>query len=266
MQKNQQQAISDIIEILPTLQRGMDVNVKFSGVADFEFNDYISIFDMLGVSLYHGWLVDPQDEVAWPIISKLSYNKIVERVIEGGSSGSTGDAVEAEVCRAFLDDTSSQLTYHGLMELHEKVKERQLCVFFRNNHFSTMFKIEGRLVLLLTDIGYLKRNQCAWESLGDIDGNTDILSPTFGEPNEYFAVTEEYDLDRMLAQQLQDEEAARAASVSNTPRPPRQSSAPNSSLSPEGRYLRERERYQQERAAFQRQQKSQDSKGGCFVQ
>ena len=40
----------------------------------------------------------------------------------------------------FLESTASQLTYHGLCELNTTVKEGELCVFFRNNHFSTLFK------------------------------------------------------------------------------------------------------------------------------
>ena len=40
----------------------------------------------------------------------------------------------------FLNGTASQLTYHGLCELNTAVTEEELCVFFRNNHFSTLYK------------------------------------------------------------------------------------------------------------------------------
>lgn len=40
----------------------------------------------------------------------------------------------------FLTRTSHQLTYAGLAELASTVKEEELCAFFRNNHFSTMYK------------------------------------------------------------------------------------------------------------------------------
>lgn len=48
--------------------------------------------------------------------------------------------ISALLAEAFLDRTASQLTYHGLYELNSTVKENQLCVFFRNNHFSTLYK------------------------------------------------------------------------------------------------------------------------------
>lgn len=44
------------------------------------------------------------------------------------------------VAEQFLNNTATQLTYHGLCELTSTVQEGELCVFFRNNHFSTMTK------------------------------------------------------------------------------------------------------------------------------
>jgi hypothetical protein len=35
------------------------------------------------------------------------------------------------------------------------MRERQLAVFFRNNHFSTLFRFGGALYSLVTDLGYL---------------------------------------------------------------------------------------------------------------
>ena len=46
----------------------------------------------------------------------------------------------ALVAEEFLSTSASQLTYHGLCELSATLKEEQLCVLFRNNHFSTLYK------------------------------------------------------------------------------------------------------------------------------
>ena len=35
------------------------------------------------------------------------------------------------------------------------MRERQLAVFFRNNHFTTLFRFEDALYSLVTDLGYL---------------------------------------------------------------------------------------------------------------
>ena len=44
------------------------------------------------------------------------------------------------VAETFLDHTATQLTYHGLCELNAQVGDEELCVFFRNNHFNTLYK------------------------------------------------------------------------------------------------------------------------------
>lgn len=56
------------------------------------------------------------------------------------------------VAEQFLNSTATQLTYHGLCELTSTVQEGELCVFFRNNHFSTMTKFK---VFTSTHIYYL---------------------------------------------------------------------------------------------------------------
>jgi len=48
--------------------------------------------------------------------------------------------VIALVAEEFLSTSASQLTYHGLCELSATLKDEQLCVLFRNNHFSTLYK------------------------------------------------------------------------------------------------------------------------------
>lgn len=52
--------VSDAVVLLPKLQTGIDVNVKFSGVSEFEYTSECIIFDLFNIALYHGWLVDPQ--------------------------------------------------------------------------------------------------------------------------------------------------------------------------------------------------------------
>ncbi len=46
-------------------------------VTDFEFNQELSVFDMLGINLLHGWLYDPQDTETAELIKGLSYNQVV---------------------------------------------------------------------------------------------------------------------------------------------------------------------------------------------
>jgi hypothetical protein len=40
---------------------GIDVNVKFHNAHAFEPTPEVAVFDLLGIPLVHGWLVDPLD-------------------------------------------------------------------------------------------------------------------------------------------------------------------------------------------------------------
>ena len=55
--------------------------------------------------------------------------------------------VTALVIRAFLDSTSSQLTYHGLFHLASKLPSGELVALFRNSHLSVLYKDGEDLVL-----------------------------------------------------------------------------------------------------------------------
>ncbi|XP_040986176.1 ubiquitin carboxyl-terminal hydrolase MINDY-2-like isoform X1 [Juglans microcarpa x Juglans regia] len=88
---------------------------------------------------------------------------------------------EGELIRNFLKNNASQLTINGLFCLRDGLKERELCVFFRNNHFSTMFKFDGELYLLATDQGYINQPDLVWEKLNEVNGDTLFMTGNFKE-------------------------------------------------------------------------------------
>ncbi len=49
-----------------------------------------------------------------------------------------------------------------------QIRERELLVFFRNNHFSTMFKFSGLVYLLVTDVGFRDQPSIVWERLMEV--------------------------------------------------------------------------------------------------
>nr|XP_035978848.1 ubiquitin carboxyl-terminal hydrolase MINDY-1 isoform X6 [Halichoerus grypus] len=179
LQLNFQQNVDDAMTVVPKLATGLDVNVRFTGVSDFEYTPECSIFDLLGIPLYHGWLVDPQSPEAVSAVGKLSYNQLVEKIITCKHSSDTNLVTEGLIAEQFLESTAAQLTYHGLCELTAAAKEGELSVFFRNNHFSTMTKHKGHLYLLVTDQGFLQEEQVVWESLHNVDGDSCFCDSDF---------------------------------------------------------------------------------------
>jgi len=172
--------VSDAVIVLPKLQTGIDVNVKFSGsVKDFEYTNESIIFDLFNIALYHGWLVDPQQEDVVRAVNGLSYNQLVEKIIANKNNTDNNLVTESLVAQNFLEESASQLTYHGLCELGTTMKENELAIFFRNNHFSTIHKRNNELFLLVTDQGFLKESAVVWETLNSIDGDGHFVDSSF---------------------------------------------------------------------------------------
>mmetsp|Transcript_10058 Transcript_10058/g.20551 ORF Transcript_10058/g.20551 Transcript_10058/m.20551 type:complete len:412 (+) Transcript_10058:52-1287(+) len=175
--------IEALVTVLPSLNKGLDVNPKFChGVTGYEYTSNLVPFDLFGVELVHGWVVDPSDPL-YPTLEGFSYNTLMEMIISAQESGGNSTTVEAEAAKSFLDDSAHQLTYHGLTSLHSHLPENSLSVFFRNNHFSTIFKHEEKLLLLVTDQGYSSVREIVWEVIGNIDGDTAHVNAEFKTPS-----------------------------------------------------------------------------------
>ncbi|NXM52586.1 MINY1 hydrolase, partial [Illadopsis cleaveri] len=215
LQLNFQQNINDSMTVLPKLSTGLDVNVRFTGVSDFEYTPECIVFDLLNIPLYHGWLVDPQNPEQVQAVGKLSYNQLVEKIITCKQASDSSLVSEGLVAEQFLESTASQLTFHGLCELTARAREGELGVFFRNNHFSTMIKHKGHLYLLVTDQGFLQEEGVVWESLHSVDGDSCFCDTEFhlshapgkegatAAPSDHRLQQSQVDQDYMVALSLQ---------------------------------------------------------------
>lgn len=94
------------------------------------------------------------------------------------------DFFEGDVINSFLRQTSSQLTSYGLNVLLNHLKEDELCVFFRNNHFSTIIRHNKQLYILVTDIGYEKERIIVWDLLNSVDGTSVFATGDFRTTDE----------------------------------------------------------------------------------
>lgn len=163
---------------------------------------------------------------------------------------------EGKIINRWLDETAAQLTFHGIAKLHEEIKEGQLCVFFRNNHFSTIVMHEAALWMLVTDQGYTRQQGIVWEKLDSTDGDSVFATSSFdewrGEGTDFAALPDleslkiqqdpalygytqsANDLDEQLARQLQEKEDRKAAkaAMSQSQNPNSQPRQPNTAARP----------------------------------
>ncbi|SAM00203.1 hypothetical protein [Absidia glauca] len=188
------------LTILPRLQTGLDVNVGFSSIRDFEPTEELALFDLFDVDLVHGWIIDPQDEEGSRVVNQCkSYNGIVECIVRGneadmdtGNDDDQGGSADKEtkihdglVASQFLDNSATQLTYYGIALLTDTLPKNKLCVLFRNNHFSTLYKhpVSDKLYTLVTDSGLVSESNVVWETLGDVDQATsEFVNSQFCRP------------------------------------------------------------------------------------
>eukprot|EP00002_Diphylleia_rotans_P005900 TRINITY_DN1512_c0_g1_i1.p1 TRINITY_DN1512_c0_g1~~TRINITY_DN1512_c0_g1_i1.p1 ORF type:complete len:209 (-),score=41.45 TRINITY_DN1512_c0_g1_i1:868-1494(-) len=135
-QQNWEQSIIDAVDILPSLQYGLDVNVRFDSEIGFEFTRQLSLFDIFDISLVHGWMYDPSNLDYKRTIGSLSYNQLMEALVElqDCSSRLEGEVSEEDELRLaesvhkgllveeFMKETASQLTAFGIRSIRQRLK------------------------------------------------------------------------------------------------------------------------------------------------
>lgn len=217
---NLEQNIHDAIEILPKLNTGLDVNIRFTGITDFEYTPECIVFDLLRIPLYHGWLSDPGLNELRNAIGSQSYNQLVDNIITNKTSTDPEMMAKVLIAEEFLERTASQLTEHGLNELKCQIKDNEIGILFRNNHFLTLFKREGEIYTLVTDHGYLTEDNIIWEILDSIEGagrffdsNFQLSEVTNKQVSEFKAIDQrqqQLENDFLMALSLREEEKLNA--------------------------------------------------------
>lgn len=220
--------IDHLLLMLPELHRGLNVNPKFNGEFDKSNQDANELFNVFKVRLVHGWCMDdPSDnladlsyESAQDLLTKATdlKNEEAEETAEENNQQKTIQE-DAKCIQKFLSSTATQLTETGLSHLNDTLEEGEFAVLFRNDHFSTLYKHSDSLYNLVTDVGFGKHQNIVWESLLTVDGSADSFldghfnicsfekkEDTFSDESE-----EQFDKDKQLAQQLQQEEDRKIA-------------------------------------------------------
>ena len=193
-----QEQLHTVVSSFPTLLEGLNVNVQFRRPSDFEYTQEMDVFDLFQVNLYHGWVIDPENSQLSEVVGSKGYNQLVEMAVEASSVLSAREngqplpvneedadlvILRAELLNQFLSDSSSQLTPFGLRALRDVVKDHEMCVFFRNNHFNCMYKFRGNLYLLVTDVGFSETG-AVWERFEDVSGNNTYCGYSFAPLSE----------------------------------------------------------------------------------
>uniref|UniRef100_A0A0R3S6Q2 Ubiquitin carboxyl-terminal hydrolase n=1 Tax=Elaeophora elaphi TaxID=1147741 RepID=A0A0R3S6Q2_9BILA len=196
---NYEQNVSDVLTLIPSLPKGLDVNIHFTGVRKFEYTSACALFDILNIPLVHGWIIDQTDQELLKVVDGLSYNRVVEKIVSANNES------ENYMLRKFLDSSASQLTTQGIAELLSNLNDGEIAVLFRNNHFQTLAKQKDALYVLVTDMGFLGESAVVWETLDCIDGNSTFVNSVFSTSHKLSILADE-SADYLLALSIQEAE------------------------------------------------------------
>ncbi|ANZ77955.1 BA75_05234T0 [Komagataella pastoris] len=264
--------LSPLLESLPKLHTGLNVNPNFLLPRITSKQDgnskVLDILDLFNLELYHGWLIDELTP-GYELLSRLAnYDSLQSYILEIKSAIRESGLVanyeyedlspeqldqllsqsddtrlmqflnEYQDIQNFLRSNGTELSETGLSRLmfdsQNTIKRSSFAIFFRNEHFNTVYKNQtDSLFTLLIDEGYSKSQTYVWQTLSSVDGSNDKLldgnfeftieqvQPLSHEPipidSTDFIINEEEletaNEDEALAKKLQkqeDENAARA--------------------------------------------------------
>ncbi|KAG7887260.1 hypothetical protein KL936_004420 [Ogataea polymorpha] len=236
--------IGAILNVLPQLGTGLNVNLKVDSAVVTDFEDQtvsiLQLLDLFDLKMVHGFLMtepwaeyDTFDKIQDFLISVIDKHSNLELETMPASEILELEVDDAEreilhkyvLYRDFLAQNSTQLTEAGLETLKQDSKlvpNNTFVIFFRNDHFNTLYKLENRLYLLANDEGY--GSGIVWEELKTVNGSDDKLLNGFFEVREDESdklqqhveeAVYEHDpiagADEQLAAQLQSQEDERLA-------------------------------------------------------
>lgn len=203
--------VGELYSFLITLHTGMNVNPRFVKAAPssnsnpwrmpepansvrnqpggFEDTKEMRLYSTFSVPLIHGWLPqeDSRAHAAFDRCAKtyedaqnVQFNE-EELDAKLRSQGLTNEEQklfeDVHTIKEFLSRWPTQLTDYGLEIISKTVQPGQIAIFFRNDHFSTLYKEprSGNIFTLVTDAGYSSHEEIVWEKLVDVNGHSSEL-------------------------------------------------------------------------------------------
>lgn len=232
-----QSNVDHLLEKLPLLHTGLSVNPN---VVDGTFPDddlatiFFKIFDL---DLRHGWCLDDSENAtqAWKEETsgdELEYRSLLSLLRQLKTFDALQDFLLAEldredqnyqdheykqdILKKWLTINQTQLTGAGLSFLNMSMDPTDVIVFFRNNHFSTLYKRNDQeFYTLTTDLSFNKGmksvNKIVWQSLVSISGKEDLFFTGDFFPVLEYEPVETNDEDYRLIKELQENEDAKIA-------------------------------------------------------
>lgn len=232
-----QSNVDHLLEKLPLLHTGLSVNPNFVD-GTFPDDDLATIFfKLFDLNLRHGWCLNDSENAkeVWKEEAagdEMEYRCLLSLLRQLRTFDTLQDFLLAEpdrwdqkhqdleykrnILRKWLTINQTQLTSAGLSLLNVSMDPTDVIVFFRNNHFSTLYKRnDEEFYMLTTDLSFKKGiknvNKIVWQSLVSVSGKEDLFFTGDFLPILEDEPVETHDEDYRLIKELQENEDAEIA-------------------------------------------------------
>lgn len=222
--------LDKLLQSLPLLHTGLSVNPNIVN-GEFPLEDLsTTLFELFNLKLRHGWYFYPSNDLLpnYPnptvnrnvsldgIFHELqTFDRIQDFLLYEPNDIQEDLRIEIQDkqnrIKVWLDNNLTQLTDAGMKNLNSTLQPEEFIVFFRNNHFSTLYKKdENDFYSLLTDASFDRSNKSykkiVWQSFISVSGKDDLFFtgdfvPVLGDDD-----STDHDNDYFLIKQLQEEE------------------------------------------------------------
>lgn len=212
--------LDKLLESLPLLHTGLTVNPNLV-TGDFPSNELASIlFKKFHLTFKHGWILDQVNDEKFD----GEYGKLVDILNDLQTFDKIQDYLLSEdsnkyLVEKWLELNKTQLTKNGLKKLNLNLNTDNFIIFFRNNHFVTLYKrSDNDFYILVTDAIFNNKSsnkKIVWQSLISVSGIDDLFFtgdfiPSFGD-DTFDVMNDENDESYKLIKKLQEEEDQRMA-------------------------------------------------------
>ncbi|KAJ5673311.1 hypothetical protein N7507_002438 [Penicillium longicatenatum] len=193
--------IESLSRFLTMLHTGLNVNPRLTvdtadSLGTFLQTPDLQLYSTFGVPLIHGWLASWSSSAHTAMTRVAQYHEDIQllhfrkqeledTVMRGKPLSPEEEQKMADIqaIQYFVEiENATQLSPFGLTQLTTKLAPGSVSIFFRNDHFSTLYKHpeSHQLFMLVTDAGYANHAEVVWESLVDVTGfNSEFLAGDF---------------------------------------------------------------------------------------
>lgn len=187
----------DFVNAARSLHRQASLDPVNTTCNNFKLSAEFLLFRMLGVTVLHGWVLDPDDRNLKSLAGLAYSNMVVLSTLtnQTPSSASVSDVqkvIEEDTpAKIFMNASKHQFTTFGLHLLHDNVEEKELAVLYAKNEYNVLYKHDGDLFTLEVSEDKLAQLPAGmWRKLAAEEEQsfyvTSDFSPTKGQQEEKY--------------------------------------------------------------------------------